>query len=126
MPRTLFVILIAALAQATPGATAQSPHTVLWKFKMGNGVFSSPAIGTDGTLHVGSPNNKAYATKTSGVGLAKTAWPKFGQNAQHAGCATAAVPTAEVKPGPVAGAKKAQNEPRSPRQQPTKSSRFTE
>ena len=167
MPRTLFVILIAVLAQATPGTAAQSAHTVLWKFKTGNGVFSSPAIGTDGTIYVGSldhkvyaingqtgekkwefntldwvppsvpigtdgtlhvrsADNKAYPTKTSGVGLAKTAWPKFGQNARHTGCATAAVPTAEVTPAPVAGAKTAQSESRSLRQQPTKSGKSTE
>ena len=48
-------------------------------------VFSSPAIGSDGTVYVGSMNNKLYAIKTDSKGLAKSPWPMRGQNAQHTG-----------------------------------------
>jgi len=48
-------------------------------------VFSSPAIGSDGTVYVGSDDNKIYAIKTDSKGLAKSPWPMFGQNAQRTG-----------------------------------------
>ena len=52
-------------------------------------MVSSPAIGSDGTVYVGSEDNKLYAIKTSSQGLAKSPWPMFGQNAQHTGRAIA-------------------------------------
>jgi hypothetical protein len=48
-------------------------------------VDSSPAIGSDGTVYVGSYDNKLYAIKTESLGLAKSLWPMFGQNPQHTG-----------------------------------------
>ena len=56
---------------------------LLWKFETGGMVVSSPAIGPDGTVYVGS--NKLYAIKTDSKGPAKSPWPMFGQNAQHTG-----------------------------------------
>jgi len=47
----------------------------LWEFETGEsrfGVTSSPAIGSDGTVYVGSKDNKLYAIKTDSKGLAKT------------------------------------------------------
>jgi hypothetical protein len=42
----------------------------LWEFKTGNGVNSSPAIGSDGTVYVGSIDHKLYAINgKSGVKL---------------------------------------------------------
>ena len=42
----------------------------LWEFKTGDNVFSSPAIGSDGTVYVGSHDNKLYAINgKSGVKL---------------------------------------------------------
>ena len=61
------------------------PDTVLWEFKTAGEVFSSPAIGPDGTVYVGSQDNKLYAIKTDSKGPAKSPWPMFGQNAQHTG-----------------------------------------
>jgi len=49
------------------------------------GVFSSPAIGSDGTVYVGSLDKKLYAIKTDSKGLAKSPWPMRGQNARHTG-----------------------------------------
>jgi len=59
----------------------------LWEFGAGEYVTSSPAIGSDGTVYVGSfyPDNKLYAIKTDSKGLAKSLWPMRGQNAQHTG-----------------------------------------
>ena len=40
---------------------AKKPVTVLWEFETGGGVFSSPAIGSNGTVYVGSRDKKLYA-----------------------------------------------------------------
>ena len=61
------------------------PGTVLWEFETGRWVDSSPAIGSDGTVYVGSGDNKLYAIKTDSKGLAKSPWPMRGQNARHMG-----------------------------------------
>ncbi|MDC0218905.1 PQQ-binding-like beta-propeller repeat protein, partial [Verrucomicrobia bacterium] len=42
----------------------------LWEFETGSSVYSSPAIGPDGTVYVGSPDKKLYAINgKSGVKL---------------------------------------------------------
>ena len=46
---------------------------------------SSPAIGSDGTVYVGSEDFKLFAIKTDSKGLAKSPWPMRGQNARHTG-----------------------------------------
>ena len=61
------------------------PGTGLWEFETGDDVFSSPAIGSDGTVYVGSNDKKLYAIKTDSKGLAKSPWPMRGQNARHTG-----------------------------------------
>ena len=62
----------------------------IWEFETGLGILafgvtSSPAIGSDGTVYVGSEDNKLYAIKTDSKGLAKSPWPMRGQNARHTG-----------------------------------------
>ena len=57
----------------------------LWEFETGGQVHSSPAIGSDGTVYVGSQDEKLYAIKTDSKGLAKSPWPMRGQNALHTG-----------------------------------------
>ena len=57
----------------------------LWEFKTGGGVEPSPAIGSDGTVYVGSVDKKLYAIKTDSKGPAKSPWPMRGQNARHTG-----------------------------------------
>ena len=57
----------------------------LWEFETGDSVSSSPAIGSDGTVYVGSHDKKLYAIKTDSKGLAKSPWPMRGQNARHTG-----------------------------------------
>ena len=68
-----------------PIAQTKKPGTVLWEFETGGVVFSSPAIGSDGTVYVGSYDKKLYAIKTDSKGLAKSPWPMRGQNARHTG-----------------------------------------
>ena len=72
-----------------PKMGVQKPGTVLWEFVTGDGVESSPAIGSDGTVYVGSDDKKLYALKTESLGPAKSPWPMRGQNPQHTGRAPA-------------------------------------
>jgi S1-C subfamily serine protease len=59
--------------------------TPIWKFETVSYVSSSPAIGSDGTVYVGSSDNKLYAIQTESKGLAKSPWPMRGQNARQTG-----------------------------------------
>jgi hypothetical protein len=68
-----------------PKSAVQKPGTVLWEFETGGQVESSPAIGSDGTVYIGSKDKKLYAIKTDSKGLAKSPWPMRGQNTQHTG-----------------------------------------
>jgi len=75
--------------KTSPKTTAKKPGTVLWEFETGGFEDSSPAIGSDSTVYVGSLDKKLYAIKTSSKGLAKSPWPMRGQSAQHTGRAPA-------------------------------------
>ena len=59
--RILSYILPLFLCLLVSGADKKKPGTVLWEFKTGSYVASSPAIGSDGTVYVGSYDNKLYA-----------------------------------------------------------------
>ncbi|MDP2984481.1 MAG: PQQ-binding-like beta-propeller repeat protein, partial [Candidatus Latescibacter sp.] len=48
-------------------ATVAASSTVKWKFQPDNSVNSSPAIGSDGTIYVGSDDNYLYAVKSDGT-----------------------------------------------------------
>jgi outer membrane protein assembly factor BamB/Leucine-rich repeat (LRR) protein len=48
-------------------ATVAASSTVKWKFQTGGFVASSPAIGSDGTVYVGSGDNYLYAVKSDGT-----------------------------------------------------------
>jgi hypothetical protein len=79
-------------AATNPEATKPEPTKAkatagvkLWEFEAGDLVFSSPAIGSDGTVYVGSVDKKLYAIKTESNGLAKSPWPMRGQNVRHTG-----------------------------------------
>ena len=47
--------------QTTEPEPPKTAGTVLWEFEMVSGGYSSPAIGLDGTVYVGSHGNKLYA-----------------------------------------------------------------
>ena len=56
--------------QAAKEPSPIKPGTVLWEFETGGEVWSSPAIGSDGTVYVGSNDKKLYAINgKSGVKL---------------------------------------------------------
>ena len=59
--------------------------TPIWEFITGGWVSSSPAIGSDGTVYVGSDDRKLYAINGKSKGLAKSPWPMRGQNPLHTG-----------------------------------------
>ena len=81
--KLIFIALLAlCLCLAGCGETDEAPNkskpkpppikpgTVLWEFKTGGGLTSSPAIGSDGTVYVGSWDKKLYAINgKSGVKL---------------------------------------------------------
>jgi len=84
----VFVALVVAVGcqtQQTQQTSKVKVGTPIWEFETGGSVYSSPAIGSDGTVYVGSYDNKLYAIKTDSKGLAKSPWPMRGQNARHTG-----------------------------------------
>lgn len=56
-----------------------------WSFETGGYIGSSPAIGQDGTIYVGSGDGKLYAIEGNSGGLADSPWPKFGKNNRNTG-----------------------------------------
>ena len=93
----LMMVLVALVGcgkkePAQPSASKPEPTkdkktagTKLWEFETGGDVDSSPAIGSDGTVYVGSYDKKLYAFRTDSKGPAKSPWPMFGHNAQRTG-----------------------------------------
>ena len=69
-------------------ASISKPSKIETVLTSGNSA-TSPAIGSDGTVYVGSLDKKLYAIKTESLGPAKSPWPMRGQNARHTGRASA-------------------------------------
>ena len=65
-------------------ASISKPSKIETVLTSGNSA-TSPAIGSDGTVYVGSYDKKLYAIKTESKGLAKSPWPMRGQNPLHTG-----------------------------------------
>src|SRR5439155_10120419 len=61
---TLFAGLVALLWIASPQARSQ---TIGWPFTASNEVYSSPAIGVDGTVYFGSSDGRFYAAQSNGA-----------------------------------------------------------
>ena len=89
----MVTLVVVAGCKTTPKGINQTSKvkigTPIWEFETGGGVTSSPAIGSNGTVYVGSEDTKLYAIKTESLGLAKSPWPMFGQNTLHTGRAPA-------------------------------------
>ncbi len=51
----------------SPYDTSQADGTELWRFETGDRMFSSPAVGTDGTIYVGSNDRNMYAINPDGT-----------------------------------------------------------
>ena len=90
----LMVAVVALVGCSSPQGINQTSNVKIgnpiWEFETGLGILafgvtSSPAIGSDGTVYVGSSDKKLYAIKTDSKGLAKSPWPMRGQNPQHTG-----------------------------------------
>lgn len=60
------VISLWALLAATVNATSQTPGEKLWSFAADQGLQSSPAIGTDGTIYFGSDGGILFALNRDG------------------------------------------------------------
>ena len=70
MKPTFIALLALCLCLPVTGADKKKPGTPIWEFKTEFYVYSSPAIGSDGTVYVGSNDNKLYALSgKSGVKL---------------------------------------------------------
>ena len=54
-----------------------------WSFYAGSFVVSSPAIGPDGTIYVGSEDGNLFAITENSGGLADSPWPMYLQNERH-------------------------------------------
>ncbi|KPK87434.1 pyrrolo-quinoline quinone, partial [bacterium SM23_31] len=46
---------------------SQTPGTKKWEFQADHDVYSSPAIGSDGTVYVGAIDCKLYALNSNGT-----------------------------------------------------------
>jgi len=67
--------------------------TLKWEFLTGHLVFSSPALGADGTLYAGSSDSRIYAINGSSGGLLSDApWPMFRHDLQHTSQASCLLP----------------------------------
>lgn len=55
-----------------------------WRFRTGDNIESSPAIGTDGTVYVGSNDGYLYAINADSP-LAVSPWPKFQRDLGNTG-----------------------------------------
>jgi outer membrane protein assembly factor BamB len=51
----------------SPFSTAKDTGVQKWKFATGQSVFSSPAVGKDGTIYVGSQDFNLYAVNPDGT-----------------------------------------------------------
>jgi hypothetical protein len=85
----MIVAVVALVGCGSPKGINQTSKVAIgipiWEFEAGGWVWSSPAIGSDGTVYVGSYDNKLYAIKTDSKGPTKSPWPMRGQNPQHTG-----------------------------------------
>lgn len=64
---------------------------IKWTFPI-PGSRSSPAIGSDGTIYVGSSDGNLYAINCDSGGLADSPWPMFHHDVKHSGRASETTP----------------------------------
>jgi len=62
-----FICCMTAILCAAATVLAQTPGALKWAFTTGDVVYSSPAIGADGTIYVGSNDGKLYAINPDGT-----------------------------------------------------------
>ena len=64
-PISLVLLCIAFLPSLAFGQEKQ-PGDLIWKFTTGGKVYSYPALGTNGTIYIGSNDNNLYAVNPYG------------------------------------------------------------
>ncbi|PNR94656.1 PQQ-binding-like beta-propeller repeat protein [Petrotoga sp. 9PWA.NaAc.5.4] len=84
---SIVVSVLFLLVGCIPSETnTNNPRDSLkWRYKTDSWIASSPAIGSDGTIYVGSFDNYLYAIQGESEGLADTSWPKFRKNNRNTG-----------------------------------------
>ena len=65
--KKLIAILIIGMFILSAGAVYAADGTQKWRFNTGNAIDSSPAIGADGTIYVGSWDCYLYAVNPNGT-----------------------------------------------------------
>ncbi len=65
--------------------TNNQSGSLKWRYETDDWITSSPAIGSDGTIYVGSGDSYLYAIQGESEGLADTPWPKFRKNNRNTG-----------------------------------------
>ncbi len=81
----LMIIILLLIVIPPSNTNAATPGTLKWAYETGNGVRSSPAIASDGTIYVGSGDHKIYAIYGNTEGLADTPWSMFHHDLRHTG-----------------------------------------
>jgi len=61
------LIILLAITQVLLFVINASPGDIIWEFKISGTISSSPAIGNDGTIYVGSSDYKLYAINPDGT-----------------------------------------------------------
>jgi len=65
--------------------TLPAVGTLRWRYKTGDRIFSSPAMGICGTIYVGSYDHYIYSIYGGSSGIANTPWPMFHHDLRHTG-----------------------------------------
>ncbi|OEU79872.1 MAG: hypothetical protein BA865_12325, partial [Desulfobacterales bacterium S5133MH4] len=63
----MFLLVILLVSVLCPITSLADEGTKKWEFPTGGSVFSSPAVGPDGTIYVGSDDGKLYAINPDGT-----------------------------------------------------------
>ncbi len=66
MNRNLLLILTSFFAQSLIGQTVEIKE-YFWRYKTGGIIYSSPSIANDGTIYIGSEDNKLHAINPDGT-----------------------------------------------------------
>ncbi|WP_214495047.1 PQQ-binding-like beta-propeller repeat protein [Thermosipho sp. 1244] len=63
-----------------------SDGTLKWKYTLSSvASYSTPAIGSDGTIYITDWDGYLYAIESDSLGLANSSWPKFQKNNRNTG-----------------------------------------
>ena len=63
----LCLVTVSAVALCVREGVGETDGTQKWSFTTGGGVISSPAIGADGTIYVGSVDGQLYVLNPDGT-----------------------------------------------------------